>query len=44
MEKFIQPCKLDIDPVSNTAGKEWKQWLKTFENYIDIITEALPED
>ena len=38
----MQPTRLNIDPDSNTAAKEWKHWLKTFENYTEVLTEALP--
>ena len=34
MAKFLKPSRLDIDPNSTTAAKEWKHWLRTFENFI----------
>ena len=34
MAKFLKPSRLDIDPNSTTAAKEWKHWLCTFENFI----------
>ena len=32
MDKLMQPCRLNLDPGSNSAAKEWKHCLKTFEN------------
>ena len=40
MDKLIQPCRLNLDPGSNSAAKEWKHWLKTFENYVEVLTDA----
>ena len=40
----MQPSRLSIDPGSNTAAKEWKHRLKTFENYIEVLPEALPAE
>ena len=34
MAKFLKLSCLDIDPNSTTAAKEWKNWLRTFENFI----------
>ena len=44
MEKLMQPYRLDLDPGSTSAAREWRHWLKTFENYIEIIIAALPEE
>ena len=44
MEKLMQPCRLDLDPGSTSAAREWRHWLKTFENYLEIITTALLEE
>ena len=40
----MQPHRLDIEPGSISAAKEWSHWLKTFENYIEVLTAALPEE
>ncbi|XP_057297680.1 uncharacterized protein LOC130628713 [Hydractinia symbiolongicarpus] len=40
MSKALKPSRLDIDPTSPKAAKEWKHWKRTF----DIsITECGPE-
>ena len=38
----MQPSKLDLDPSSTSASKEWKHWFKTFNNYLDVIAQTLP--
>ena len=35
----MQPYRLDIEPGSISAAKEWRHWLKTFENYIEVLTQ-----
>ena len=40
MDKYYKPVRLDTDPNSPSAAKEYKHWLKTFENFIT----ALPEE
>ena len=35
MAKLLKPTRLDIDPNSPTAGREWKHWHKTFVNFIE---------
>ena len=40
----MQPYRLDLDPGSTSAAREWRHWFKTFENYIEIIIAALPEE
>ncbi|XP_042243366.1 uncharacterized protein LOC121880275 [Homarus americanus] len=35
MERILCPDKLDVDPNSPAAEKEYKHWRKTFENFID---------
>jgi len=32
--KLMKPSRLDLDPSSTSASKEWKHWRRTFENYI----------
>ena len=44
MDKLMQPCRLNLDPGSNSAAKEWKHWLKTFENYVEVLTGAHHEE
>ena len=38
----MQPSKLDLDPSSTSASKEWKHWFKTFNNYLEVIAQTLP--
>ena len=40
----MQTYRLDIELGSISAAKEWRHWLKTFENYIEVLTAALPEE
>ncbi|KAJ0178188.1 hypothetical protein K1T71_006011 [Dendrolimus kikuchii] len=34
MEKYLKPDRLDIDPSSSSASKEWEHWKRTFENFL----------
>lgn len=41
MSKALKPSRLDIDPTSPKAAKEWKHWKRTFDNFItECGTEA----
>jgi len=35
MDKLMKPSRLDLDPSSSSASKEWRHWRKTFENYVE---------
>ena len=37
MYRFTQPSPLNLDAGSPSASKEWSHWLKTFENYVEIL-------
>ena len=37
MDKYYKPVRLDTDPNSPSAAKEYKHWLKTFENFITSL-------
>ena len=39
MDKFMRPEKLDTDPNSSVADKEWEHWLKTFQNFVTSLTQ-----
>ena len=39
----MKPSHLDLNVSSTTASKEWKHWLKTFENYVEVLGQSLPE-
>ncbi|XP_042218088.1 uncharacterized protein LOC121863481 [Homarus americanus] len=43
MEKLLRPTRLDIDPNSPTAAKEWKHWHRTFINFIEEYGENAPD-
>ena len=32
---LLKPIRLDLDPNSPTAAREWRHWKKTFTNYLD---------
>ena len=32
--KALRPSKLDLDPNSVTAAKQWKHWKRTYDNFI----------
>lgn len=40
MEKLLKPVRLDLDPNSPSAAKEWKHWLKTFNNLVESMEEV----
>ena len=37
MERYLRPEKLDTDPSSSTASKEWQHWFRTFENFVAAL-------
>ena len=43
MERVLCPDKLDADPNSPSAEKEYKYWQKTFDNFIDEGGEQAPD-
>ncbi|XP_064115027.1 uncharacterized protein LOC135221134 [Macrobrachium nipponense] len=42
MEKLLKPTRLDLDPSSPSAAKEWRHWHKTFSNFIQECGEMAP--
>ena len=42
MEKLLKPDRLDLDPSSPTAAKEWRHWHRTFSNFIQECGEKAP--
>ena len=48
MNRFMQPSRLNLDAGSPSAPKEWSHWLKTFENYVEVLdasrTDEQPTD
>ena len=42
MDRLLKPERLDTDPNSSYASKEWTHWLKTFQNFMSVLpTEGL---
>jgi len=41
--KILKPTRLDLDPSSPSAAKEWKHWLKTFNNFLAECGEHPPD-
>ena len=37
MDKILRPERLDTDPNSGTAAKEWLHWRRTFENFMAVL-------
>ena len=37
MDRLLRPEKLDKDPSSSTASKDWLHWLRTFENFLTVL-------
>lgn len=42
MERLLRPERLDTDPNSNSAAKEWTHWFRTFENFLEVIPSEDP--
>ena len=42
MDTLLKPARLDLDPNSPSAAKEWKPWHRTFRNVIDKCGENAP--
>ena len=40
---LLKPERLDLDPNSPTAAKEWKYWLRTFNNFIAECGNGAPD-
>ena len=43
MDRILKPSRLDTDPSSPTAAKEWKHWYCTFTNFIAESGDAAPD-
>ncbi|XP_068245363.1 uncharacterized protein [Palaemon carinicauda] len=43
MAKLLKPSRLDTDPSSSNAAKEWKNWHRTFTNFIEESGDAAPD-
>ena len=40
---LLKPERLDLDPNSPTAAKEWMYWLRTFNNFIAECGNGAPD-
>ena len=37
MDRLLRPERLDMDPSSSTASKDWQHWIRTFENFLSVL-------
>jgi len=40
MDRFLNPDKLCADPESSAAEKEYRHWLRTFQNFLTQVRES----
>ena len=38
MDKHVRPTRFDVDLTSPNVEKEWKHWLRTFDNFVGTLT------
>ena len=43
MSKALKPLRLDLDPNSPDAAKQWKHWKRTFDNFIEECGNTAPD-
>ena len=43
MSKALKPSRLDVDPNSPNAAKQWKHWKRTFDNFITECGADAPD-
>jgi len=43
MSKALKPLRLDLDPNSPDAAKQWKHWKRTFDNFIEECGDTAPD-
>ena len=43
MDTLLKPARLDLDPNSPSAAKEWTHWHKTFTNFLTECGERAPD-
>ena len=39
MDKVLRPERLETDPNSREASKEWLHWKQTFENFLTVLPQ-----
>ena len=37
MERILRPERLETDPNASNAAKEWAHWIRTFENFVEVL-------
>ena len=42
MDKYLKPARFSCDPNASGADKQFKHWLRTFQNFIKTINTAAP--
>lgn len=42
MEKYLKPNRFDCEPNVPGADKQWRHWLRTFQNFIRAAGETGP--
>ena len=43
MSKALKPLRLDLDPNSPNAARQWKHWKRTFDNFIEECGDDAPD-
>ena len=43
MDKYLRPARFDCYPNTVGVDKQWKHWLKTFENFLVAINSHTPD-
>ena len=38
MERFLKPERLDVDPNTGDADKQFSHWKRTFDNFLASLT------
>ena len=39
MDKVLRPERLETDPNSGEASKEWLHWKRTFDNFLAVLPQ-----
>ena len=42
MDKYLKPARFSCDPNASGADKQFKHWLRTFQNFIKTLKTAAP--
>ena len=44
MDKLLKPERLSVDLNSSETTKQWKHWVRSFENYLESIEQVRQEN